>query len=77
MELMLVTKQGTLCRQKIANISIQKRTSQGVRLVKLDSDDEVVAIDKMVVDDQVDEIETALADLLPAPQPPLLPEIDA
>ncbi len=77
MELMLVTKQGTLCRQKIANISIQKRTSQGVRIVKLDSDDEVVAIDKMVVDDQVDEIETALADLPPAPQPPLLPEIDA
>ncbi len=51
-ELMIVTEKGTLCRQKIANISTQRRTSQGVRIVKLDSDDKVMAIEKMLEEDK-------------------------
>ncbi|RAP34676.1 DNA gyrase subunit A [Candidatus Marinamargulisbacteria bacterium SCGC AG-439-L15] len=47
-ELMIVTKSGTLCRQKISNISIQRRASQGVKVVKLDDSDEVIAIAKVL-----------------------------
>ena len=47
-ELMIVTQQGTICRQKICNISTQSRTAQGVKVVKLDSDDTVIAIEKVL-----------------------------
>ena len=52
-EVMLVTLSGTLCRQKIASISVQKRDSQGVRIIKLDSKDEVIAVSE--VDDDPDD----------------------
>jgi DNA gyrase subunit A len=53
-EIMLVTKSGTLCRQKIASISVQKRDSQGVKIVKLDSDDEVIAMSEVSDDMETD-----------------------
>jgi len=53
-EIMLVTKSGTLCRQKIASISVQKRESQGVKIVKLDSDDEVIAMSEVSDDMETD-----------------------
>ena len=43
-DVLVVTKQGTLCRQQIQAISTQKRQSQGVRLVKLDDGDAVTAL---------------------------------
>ncbi|NBV41688.1 DNA gyrase subunit A, partial [bacterium] len=43
-EIMLVSASGTICRQKIASISVQKRDSQGVKIVKLDANDEVIAM---------------------------------
>ncbi len=43
-EIMIVTKDGTLCRQKVASISVQKRGSQGVKVVKLDDKDAVIAM---------------------------------
>ena len=58
-EVMLVTMSGTLCRQKIASISVQKRDSQGVRIVKLDANDEVIAVSE-VDDDPLDQTATLL-----------------
>ncbi len=43
-DIMIVSKEGTLCRQKISAISTQKRSSQGVKIAKLDSKDTVIAI---------------------------------
>ena len=43
-EIMIVTKSGTLCRQKVGAISVQKRDSQGVKVLKLDDKDQVIAI---------------------------------
>jgi DNA gyrase subunit A len=58
-EVMLVTLSGTLCRQKIASISVQKRDSQGVRIIKLDSKDEVIAVSE-VDDDPEDQTATLI-----------------
>lgn len=51
-EFVAATKKGTICRQKIANISVQRRESQGVIIIKLDADDEVTAIAKVISDDE-------------------------
>jgi DNA gyrase subunit A len=56
-ELMIVTKNGTLCRQSIQNISTQRRESQGVRIIKLDSDDRVVAFARLM--EEIDEAPSA------------------
>lgn len=53
-EFVVATQQGTICRQEIKNISIQRRESQGVIIMKLDSGDEVTAIAK-VMDDEGEE----------------------
>ena len=34
--------------QKVANISVQRRTSQGVRIIKLDDKDEVISMAKVI-----------------------------
>ncbi len=47
-DMMIVTKEGTLCRQKISAVSTQKRSSQGVRIAKLDDKDTVMAISEIV-----------------------------
>lgn len=54
-EVMIVTSSGTLCRQKVASISTQRRESQGVRIVKLDSKDAVIAMSKVPEEEQEDE----------------------
>jgi DNA gyrase subunit A len=43
-DLMLVTESGTMCRQKVTNISTQRRESQGVRILKLDNKDRMIAM---------------------------------
>ena len=50
-ELMIVSEKGTLCRQSIAKISKQKRTSQGVRIVTLSAKDKVTSIAKVIPDE--------------------------
>jgi DNA gyrase subunit A len=47
-EIIVATYNGTICRQKVANISIQRRTSQGVRIIKLDNNDEVISLAKVI-----------------------------
>ncbi|MDA1352962.1 MAG: DNA gyrase subunit A [bacterium] len=51
-EIMMVTLKGTLCRQKISAISVQRRASQGVRVVKLDEKDEVLALAKVAKEEE-------------------------
>ncbi len=53
-EIMIVTKEGTMCRQKIASISTQRRTSQGVRILKLDDKDAVIAMTQVGQDEEED-----------------------
>lgn len=43
-ELMVSTKQGTLIRTKVNEISVIGRNTQGVRVIRLEEDDEVTAI---------------------------------
>jgi len=54
-ELMIVTKKGTLCRQQISRISVQRRASQGVRIVKLDAKDTVMAMAKVIREEETEE----------------------
>ncbi len=54
-EIIVATFNGTICRQKVANISVQRRTSQGVRIIKLDDNDEVISLAKVVEISEEDE----------------------
>jgi len=56
-EMMVVSKDGTICRQKIASISVQKRESQGVKIMKLDDKDEVIAMTEVTEDKAQMELE--------------------
>lgn len=51
-ELMIVTKGGTMCRQKVAAISTQRREAQGVTILKLDKNDEVKTMSLVVEDEE-------------------------
>lgn len=51
-DVMIVTSSGTLCRQKVSSISTQRRESQGVRIVKLDSKDAVIAMSKVPTEEE-------------------------
>ena len=60
-EIVIATKKGTMCRQKIANISLQRRTSQGVTIMKLDAGDEITALARVLEDEQIEESENTAA----------------
>ena len=47
-EIMIVTKNGTITRQAVKNISTQRRESQGVTIMKMDRGDEVIAMSRVV-----------------------------
>jgi DNA gyrase subunit A len=47
-EMMIITKAGVLCRQKIGSIATQRREAQGVIIVKLDKKDEVIAMSQII-----------------------------
>jgi DNA gyrase subunit A len=47
-DIIVATLNGTICRQKVSNISIQRRTSQGVKIIKLDNSDHVISLAKVV-----------------------------
>ena len=60
-EIMLISKGGTLVRTPIEGISVQSRNTQGVRLIRLDTDDCLVGLDRIVTM-QVDGQDDAIAD---------------
>ena len=47
-EIILVTASGVVCRQKIEKISVQKRSSQGVRIMKPDEKDSIIAMSRVI-----------------------------
>lgn len=51
-DLMIVTAKGVLIRQKVDEISLIGRTARGLKLLKLDSGDRVVAVARVVRDDK-------------------------
>ncbi len=53
-DILIVTKTGTMCRQKVSAISTQKRESQGVKIVKLDDKDRVVVVSQVIEDDEIE-----------------------
>ena len=49
-EVMIATVKGIICRQQVSNISVQKRGSQGVRIMKPDDQDEIAALSLVMKD---------------------------
>nr|MDJ0928917.1 DNA gyrase subunit A [Gammaproteobacteria bacterium] len=47
-EIMLISSSGTLVRTEVAGVSIQGRNTQGVRLIRLDQDDRLVGLDRIL-----------------------------
>jgi DNA gyrase subunit A len=63
-ELMLMTKQGILIRMSVKGIRVAGRNTQGVKLVNLDQNDLVMAVARVVPDDE-EEVEGAEGDAEP------------
>jgi DNA gyrase subunit A len=53
-ELMLMTKQGILIRMPVKGIRVAGRNTQGVKLVNLDNNDLVMAVARVVPEDEGD-----------------------
>ncbi len=70
-ELMLITRNGIVNRQRVAEIRVIGRATQGVRLMALDDEDIVVDVARLVLEEEAEAevgIEgDAAADLAPAP----------
>jgi len=52
-QLMVITRQGVVNRQRVAEISLIGRATQGVKLVNLDEGDTVVDVARVVTDEEV------------------------
>ncbi|TCL70062.1 DNA gyrase subunit A [Hydrogenispora ethanolica] len=57
-ELMVITAEGIIIRTRVDNISLTGRDTQGVRIMKLDPDDRVVALARVVSDDDKEETDS-------------------
>jgi DNA gyrase subunit A len=57
-EVMLISSEGTLVRMPVADISVQGRNTQGVRLIRLDEGDRLVGMERIVADEAGEEGET-------------------
>jgi DNA gyrase subunit A len=55
-EVVLISSVGTLVRTSVAEISEQGRNTQGVRLIRLDTEERLVGLDRIIVlsDDEQD-----------------------
>jgi len=54
-DLMIITDKGQVIRTKISGISLMGRATQGVRIIKLKAGEKVVAVEKIIDPDEVDE----------------------
>lgn len=54
-ELMIATHSGTMIRLEVSDISTYGRNTQGVRIIKLKSDDEIADVTRVIIEDSVDE----------------------
>jgi len=53
-QLMLITRKGVVNRQRVKDISVIGRATQGVKLMNLDKGDEVMDVARVVVDDEAE-----------------------
>ncbi len=53
-DLMVITNRGQVIRTNILNISLQGRTTQGVKIIRLKNDEKVVAVEKIAREDTSD-----------------------
>ena len=60
-EIVLITSSGTLVRTPVADVSQQGRNTQGVRLIRIDEEDRLVGLDRIVP--EADESATAADDV--------------
>jgi DNA gyrase subunit A len=65
-QLMIMTSQGQLIRVPVKGISVLGRNTQGVRLIQLDEGDKVTDVARVVIEDDADAGNGALADVLAA-----------
>lgn len=56
-DIMVITTNGVVIRQNIGNINIIGRNTQGVRIIRLDADDQVSDIARIVQEEEVDDTE--------------------
>ena len=48
---MIINKSGVTIRMKVEELRVMGRATQGVRLIRLDDDDEIASVAKVEVDD--------------------------
>ena len=59
-DMVIVTQNGILIRQKVADVSVIGRNTQGVRLINPDEGDQVIDVAQVVNQDEEEESETAV-----------------
>jgi DNA gyrase subunit A len=72
---MFITERGILMRTRVSDLNTIGRNTQGVRLIKLDEGDKLVAMAKIEPDDE--EATTSVPDSAPAPESPSPPATDS
>jgi DNA gyrase subunit A len=53
-QLMMITRKGVVNRQRVSEISLIGRATQGVKLMNLDDGDSLVDVARIIVEDEVD-----------------------
>jgi DNA gyrase subunit A len=61
-QIMLITNAGTLVRTRVAEISLVGRNTQGVRLIRLQSDEQLIGLARIEAD-EADEVQDPDIDL--------------
>jgi DNA gyrase subunit A len=56
---MISTVKGIMIRMEIASISRISRNTQGVRVIKMKDDDSIADVTRIVIEDDVDDVEEA------------------
>jgi DNA gyrase subunit A len=64
-ELMIINKSGVTIRMKIEELRIMGRATQGVRLIRLDDDDEIASVAKVEVEDEKESVEPEIQQSAP------------
>lgn len=61
-QLMMITRRGVVNRQRVSEISVIGRATQGVKLVNLDDGDAVVDVARVITEDANGEVSDDLSD---------------
>ncbi len=75
-DLMIITQEGMIIRQKVDDISLISRNTQGVKLINLNNDDKVRDITYVPSEPDDAEIDSEVDKLMHAPQVEMMPPAD-